>query len=64
MDSKSFLSSKTIWFSAAATVASVIALVAGEEWIQEYPQVVSVLGIVGGVITGILRTITTQPVGK
>ena len=64
MNSKPIFSSKTIWFSVAATVASVIALVAGEEWIQEYPQVVSILGIVGGLITGALRVITTQPVGK
>jgi len=63
MNSKPIFSSKTIWFSVAATVASVIALVAGEEWIQEYPKVVSVLGMAGGIITGILRTITTRPVG-
>ena len=58
MDNKSITQSKTMWFAIATTVVSCLSLVAGEEWIQAYPTAVSVIGIVVGILTAVLRSVT------
>ena len=58
------LKSKTVWLGMLITLLSILGLVAGEPWIQDYPQVVAVLGIITGVLTVIIRQFTTQPVSN
>jgi len=61
MESKKPLASKTIWLGILTTLISILGLVGGEAWIQEYPQVVSGIGFVGGVLVLVLRWATTVP---
>lgn len=61
-EAKWFLASKTMIVAMLTTLAGVLGLLIGEEWIQEYPQVVAVGTIVLGIITGIIRVLTTSPV--
>jgi len=60
-DAKAPLASKTIWLGVLTTAASVLALVAGEEWIQQWPRAVAGLGIVVGVLNVVIRQFTTKP---
>ncbi len=52
--------SKTMVFAIVTTIVSILSLVAGEEWIQAYPQVVGVIGLVVAGITAILRYLTSE----
>lgn len=61
MKSKKLLASKTIWLGILTTLISILGLIGGEAWIQEYPQVVSGIGFVGGVLVLVLRWVTTIP---
>jgi hypothetical protein len=53
--------SKTLRLAAATTVVSVLGLVAGEEWIQAYPEAVSGLGLGAGVLMAVIRYYTVSP---
>ena len=59
--SKPPIRSKTVWLGVMMTVASVLGLLAGEQWIQDYPQVVSGLGLTAGILTVVIRQYTTGP---
>jgi len=52
--------SKTMILSIMTTVVSVITLLMGEQWIMAYPDVVAWMGIVVGILTGILRQVTSK----
>lgn len=56
--------SKMNWLGMIVTVISMLGLLQGEEWIQQYPQVVAALGIAAGILTVIFRQFTIRPVGK
>ena len=60
-NAKSRWASKTVWLGVAMTAVSVLGLMAGEGWIQEYPAVVSALGLVAGILTVLVRHFTSQP---
>jgi len=62
MNGKPFLASKTMWVSAITLAISVFGLIAGNEWIQTYPQIVAWIGVVVAVLMGILRAITAEPI--
>jgi hypothetical protein len=59
---KPALASKTMRVAILTTVVSVLALLQGEQWIAEYPQVVAVIGVAIGVVQVVLRTLTSRPV--
>lgn len=64
MQPKPQLESKMNWLGVIVTIVSVLGLLQGEEWIQQYPQVVAGLGIAAGFLTVILRQFTVKPVRK
>ena len=56
--------SKTLKLGAITTLISVLGLVAGEEWMQAYPEAVSALGLVTGFLIVLMRFLTKQPLGR
>ncbi len=61
---KSRLASKTVWLGILTMVISVIGLIAGQEWVRDYPIVVSGLGLAVGILTVIVRHFTDQPLKR
>lgn len=59
---KSIWTSKTFWVNAVTFLVALVTLVAGQDWVANYPQVVAILGMVSGVLNVILRSITSVPV--
>ena len=59
---KSLFASKTFWVDALTTGVAVLTLIAGQEWIAEYPKVTA--GIVGtiAVLKIVLRYVTVSPI--
>ena len=55
--------SKTLWLAIVTTILSVLTLVQGEAWIQEYPQVVGYIGIAIGLLGIVFRFLTSMPLG-
>lgn len=58
MNPKPWWLSKTLWVSILTTVAGVIGVLLGQEWIQDHPQIVSVATIILGLVNAFLRAIT------
>lgn len=58
---KSSASSKTVWLGIVTALISILGLFAGQEWIQQYPEIVSYIGLAIGILTVIVRHYTTRP---
>ena len=58
---KSRLKSKTVWLGALTVLVSLLSLIAGQDGIQQYPEVVSYIGLAVGVLTVIIRHYTEKP---
>ena len=56
--------SKAIWLGILTTIASVLALIAGEEWVQQWPAIVGVMGTIVGVLTVVIRLLTGVPIRR
>ena len=61
--SKPAIKSKTYWFALLTFLVSLGGLLQGQEWMQQYPAAVSVIGMVVGVVTFLLRFVTHERVG-
>jgi len=61
MNTKSFWTSKTIWFGVGTFALSVLSWLAGQDYITNNPAAVSVIGAIVGIITIALRTVTNKP---
>ncbi len=61
MKGKALLASKTLWFAIAMTVAGILQLVAGEEWLTAWPEVAPILLTAAGLITAVIRQFTVEP---
>ena len=59
---KNWWLSKTNWFGILTFLISVVGFIAGTDFIKQYPEVVSIIGAVVGILTVILRYLTTGPV--
>lgn len=59
MNSKPVWQSKTFWVGAVTVGLSVVAALAGNDYIKEYPQVVAVLGVASGALTILFRYLST-----
>ncbi len=59
---KSVLKSKTVWVNLLVIAAGVASYVAGHELVADNTALVSVLGVVVGVVNVALRFVTTDPV--
>ena len=57
---KKFYESKTVWFGVATAVLSTLTFFQGEEWVKEYPQIVTGIGAAIGVLTIVIRYLTTS----
>ena len=60
-NAKAALKSKTVWLGIATSVISILGIFAGQGWIQEYPQIVSGIGLTVGILTVVVRHFTTVP---
>ena len=58
---KSRAESKTVWLGIVTALISILGLFAGQEWIQQYPEIVSYIGLAIGILTVIVRHYTTKP---
>lgn len=58
---KSRVESKAIWLGVLTALISLLGLIAGQEWIQQYPDIVSYIGLAIGILTVIVRHYTTRP---
>ena len=58
---KSRLKSKSIWLGVLTALISLLGLIAGQEWIQQYPEIVSYIGLAVGILTVIVRHYTEEP---
>lgn len=58
---KKTFQSKTIWFGTITAVLSALTFFQGEEWVKEYPQVAAGIGVGVGLLTVVLRFVTTKP---
>jgi hypothetical protein len=61
-NTKSVMSSKTVWVSLLTLAAGIVTLVSGSDLIAEYPQVVSILAMVSGGIGVVLRVLTNTAI--
>ena len=59
---KSLFASKTFWVNALTTGVAVLTLIAGQEWIAEYPKVTAGIVATIGVLNVALRYVTTAPI--
>lgn len=62
MDSKVFTESKMFWLGVLTFAVSLLGFAQGQEFVQEYPAVVTWIGAVIGVLTIVLRFLTSKPV--
>lgn len=64
MKPKHPLASKLVWLGIIEVVIAVLVFLQGDAWFGEsFPAVVAALGTVAGVLTVIVRAMTTQPLG-
>jgi len=59
---KPWYKSKTFWVGTVILVAGLLSFAQDDEWIKQFPQVVKVLGTIGGVLMVVLRFVTKQPI--
>ncbi|TXH41138.1 MAG: hypothetical protein E6Q97_38255 [Desulfurellales bacterium] len=62
MESKSALSSKTVWVGILTTAAATLGFLQGQEFIVQYPKAVAGIGAAVGLLTIVLRFMTTVPI--
>lgn len=55
---KKFYESKTVWLGILTLIVSVLTFMQGEEWVTQYPKIVSAVGTAIGVLTIVLRYLT------
>ena len=53
-----------MWLGMLTTLASVLGLIAGAEWIQAWPGVVAGIGTAVGVLTIVIRLLTGLPIRR
>lgn len=58
---KRWFQSKVVWLGILTFIISLLSFLQGEELIKQYPEVISILGIIIGVLTIIVRYMTDQP---
>jgi hypothetical protein len=56
--------SKTVTVGLLEIVIAIASLVAGHEIIADYPQIISLLLLLVGILTIVLRKLTNQPLGR
>lgn len=54
--------SRLIWVGVLTTLASTLGFLQGQEYIAQYPQIVAGLGAAVGILTVVLRLMTTKPI--
>lgn len=59
---KSILASRTFWVNAATTAVAVLTVVAGQQWVAEYPKITAAIVGAIGVLNIVLRYITVSPI--
>lgn len=59
---KPLLASKTFWVNLITTIVAVLTLIAGQEWIAEYPKVTAAIGVALGLLNIVLRIVTVDAV--
>ena len=62
MDPKPVLKSKTVWLNLLVIGAGVASYIAGHELVADNTALVSILGVVVGVMNVALRFVTDKPV--
>lgn len=62
MNEKHLLTSRTFWFGAATFTVSALEFLNGNEFIKQYPGLVSAIGASLGVATIVLRLLTSSSV--
>lgn len=53
--------SKTVWAGGIGFLVSMLAFAYGQEWVQQFPTVVTLLGALGSLLVIILRLVTDAP---
>jgi len=61
---KAWYASKSIWLGLLTFALSVLGFAQGQEFIQQWPAVVTVIGAIVGVLTILLRFVTAAPIRK
>jgi hypothetical protein len=61
-NAKPIWQSKTFWVQLLTILVSIAAFVEGQEWIQDNPTMVAIIGVVVGVLNIVIRSITRVPV--
>lgn len=61
-DVKPVTSSKTVWINAVTFAIAVLALLAGQEWIQANPKWVAVIAMATSALNIVLRFLTDRAV--
>ena len=59
---KMFYLSRTFWLGAITLIVSLLTFFQGEAWIVAYPQIVAAIGSAIGVLTIVLRFLTSTPI--
>jgi len=59
---KSIFASRTFWVNFITTAVAMLTLVAGQEWIAEYPKVTAAIGVALGLLNIALRWVTVDAV--
>jgi hypothetical protein len=55
---KKWFESKTVWIGLMTFILSTLTLLEGQDWIQNYPNAVSAVGIIIGILTIVVRYLT------
>jgi len=58
---KTWYESKMVWLGILTALLGILTAIVEQDWIEQYPQVVSYLGMAIGIITVILRGFTDRP---
>jgi hypothetical protein len=59
---KSIFASRTFWLNFITTAVAMLTLLAGQEWIAEYPKVTAAIGVALGLLNIALRWVTVDTV--
>jgi SNF family Na+-dependent transporter len=59
---KAFFDSKTNWVGIITFLISIVTYFQGLDWIQQNPKIVAMIGMVLGVLTIILRMLSTEKI--
>ena len=62
MNEKTLLASKAFWLGLITFALALADFVQGAEFVQQWPQVVTIIGMGVGVLTVIVRILTTKPI--